>query len=44
LIRVLGLHGNEINKYLDVLEAEGRIESIRQERGFFYQRKDKYCP
>jgi wyosine [tRNA(Phe)-imidazoG37] synthetase (radical SAM superfamily) len=41
LIRVLGLHGNEINKYLDVLEAEGRIESIRQERGFFYQRKDK---
>ena len=24
-------------KYLDVLEAEGKIESIWQERGVFYQ-------
>ncbi len=30
---------NEINKYLDVLEAEGKIEHIRQERGVFYQIK-----
>ena len=28
---------NEINKYLDVLEAEGKIESIWQDRGMFYQ-------
>ena len=37
LVKILGLHINEINKYLDVLEAEGKIESIWQERGVFYQ-------
>jgi wyosine [tRNA(Phe)-imidazoG37] synthetase (radical SAM superfamily) len=37
LTQILGMHVNEINKYLDVLEAEGRIETVRQERGFFYQ-------
>lgn len=39
LVKILGLHTNEINKYLDVLEAEGRIEPIRQDRGVFYQIK-----
>ena len=37
LISLLGLHVNEINKYLDVLEAEHRIRSVKQERGIFYQ-------
>ena len=31
------MHINEINKYLDVLEAENKIETVRQERGIFYQ-------
>ena len=39
LSTILGLHINEINKYLDVLEAENRIESVRQERGIFYREK-----
>jgi len=38
LVKILGLHINEINKYLDVLESENKIDSIRQERGLFYQR------
>ncbi len=37
LTQILGMHTSEINKYLDVLEAEGKIETVRQERGFFYQ-------
>lgn len=37
LMDILGLHINEINKYLDVLEAEKKIETVRQERGIFYQ-------
>ena len=41
LVKILGLHINEINKYLDVLEAEGKIEPVRQERGMFYQIKHK---
>ena len=40
LIRILGLHVNEINKYLDVLEADGKIKPVRQERGLFYQLRD----
>ncbi len=40
LIRILGLHVNEINKYLDVLEADGKIMPMRQERGIFYQLKN----
>jgi wyosine [tRNA(Phe)-imidazoG37] synthetase (radical SAM superfamily) len=36
LSEILGLHVNEINKYLDVLEEEGRIRSHEQERGIFY--------
>jgi wyosine [tRNA(Phe)-imidazoG37] synthetase (radical SAM superfamily) len=37
LSKILGLHINEINKYLDVLDAENKIETIRQSRGIFYQ-------
>jgi wyosine [tRNA(Phe)-imidazoG37] synthetase (radical SAM superfamily) len=39
LSEILGLHINEINKYLDVLEAENKIESNRQSRGVFYRIK-----
>lgn len=39
LARMLGLHPSEINKYLDVLDAENRIETFEQERGVFYQSK-----
>jgi len=41
LVKILGLHINEINKYLDVIEAKGKIEPVRQERGVFYQIKKK---
>jgi len=37
LASILGTHINDINKYLSVLELEGTIESLRQERGIFYQ-------
>lgn len=36
LSNTLGMHASEINKYLDVLESENRISSVRQERGLFY--------
>lgn len=39
LTRILGLHANEVNKYLDVLEAEKKIEVVSQDRGFFYRIK-----
>lgn len=41
LQRILCLHINELNKYLDVLEAEDKIESVRMNRGVFYQIKQK---
>ena len=41
LMEILGIHINEINKYLDVLEEEEKIEPVRQERGVFYQIKAK---
>jgi wyosine [tRNA(Phe)-imidazoG37] synthetase (radical SAM superfamily) len=41
IIRITGLHINEINKYLDVLEAENKIETRNQERGVFYQLKEE---
>jgi len=41
LIKILGIHVNEINKYLDVLDAENKIESVEQKRGVFYQMKEK---
>jgi len=34
--QILGIHANEINKYLGTLEENGRIETSRQERGLFY--------
>jgi len=37
LTNILGLHANEINKYLDVLEADKKISVTRQARGQFYQ-------
>ncbi len=40
LSRILGIHINEINKYLAVLEEDDKIEAVRQERGFFYQAKN----
>lgn len=40
LTKILGLHINEINKYLDVLESEAKIKTVVQERGVFYQLKE----
>jgi wyosine [tRNA(Phe)-imidazoG37] synthetase (radical SAM superfamily) len=37
---ILGLQINEVNKYLDVLEADGKIKMNRQKRGIFYQLKN----
>ena len=37
LANITGLHVNEINKYLDVLNAAGTIETMELERGVFYQ-------
>ncbi|MDA3902607.1 MAG: radical SAM protein [Desulfuromusa sp.] len=37
LVQILGMHRNEINKYLDVLDAENKIKTVRQNRGIFYQ-------
>ncbi len=37
LKKILGLHYNELNKYLSVLEADGKINAIKQNRGFFYK-------
>ncbi len=34
---IMGLHINEINKYLDILEAEGKITTEFGERGMFYR-------
>ncbi len=37
LQEILGIHINEINKYLGVLEQAGKIKVTRQQRGVFYQ-------
>ncbi len=37
LEKILGMHVNEINKYLGTLEASGKIETVEQDRGTFYQ-------
>lgn len=42
LAAILGTHMNEINKYLATLEETGKIESVRQERGLFYQARNKF--
>lgn len=39
--KILGIHLNEVNKYLDVMEAGGKIEMRRLERGIFYTKKEK---
>jgi len=39
LHQILGIQINELNKYLSVLESEGKITSVVQERGFFYKVK-----
>lgn len=36
LAEILGMHINEVNKYLSVLEAKGKIKVTLQQRGFFY--------
>jgi len=41
LNKILGIHLSELNKYLDVLEADHKIKRIRQERGVFYQAVNK---
>jgi len=38
---ILGIHINEINKYLGVLDGDGKIETNRQKRGVFYQTRHK---
>lgn len=37
LAGILGTHINEINKYLAYLEQNKKIESVRRQRGLFYQ-------
>lgn len=34
---ILGIHLNETNKYLDVLESDSKVKTVRKERGIFYQ-------
>lgn len=41
LCQILGLHVNEVNKYLSVLDEEDEIEIVRLERGDFYKKKEK---
>jgi len=41
LHRFLGIHVNEINKYLGTLEASNKIETVNLERGVFYELKQK---
>lgn len=35
--QILGIHVNVINKYLSALKESGHVETVRQERGIFYQ-------
>lgn len=41
LHNILGIHVNEINKYLGTMEAEGKIITKSLERGVFYELKHK---
>ncbi len=38
LSSVLGIHVNEVNKYLAVMEKQGTIKRMRQKRGVFFTR------
>jgi wyosine [tRNA(Phe)-imidazoG37] synthetase (radical SAM superfamily) len=40
LANILGTNVHEVNKYLDVLEAENKVSRKRQERGVFYLRSN----
>jgi wyosine [tRNA(Phe)-imidazoG37] synthetase (radical SAM superfamily) len=42
LTTLLGKNVSEVNKYLDVLEADKKIEAVEQSRGIFYQLREKY--
>lgn len=42
LATILNSHVNEINKYLGALEEAQKIESVREDRGIFYQAKNKF--
>jgi len=42
LSQILGLHRNEINKYLGVLEEEKKIEQAKQARGVFYKKHTSF--
>ncbi len=35
LTKILGMHVNEVNKYLDVLEGEEKIETVARKEVFF---------
>ncbi|MBN1786418.1 MAG: radical SAM protein [Candidatus Methanofastidiosa archaeon] len=39
LTKILNVHVNEVNKYLNYLEDSGKIESERRERGIFFKMK-----
>ena len=41
LIEMLGLNKNEINAHLTSLDSEGQIERVEEERGIFYQLRNK---
>jgi wyosine [tRNA(Phe)-imidazoG37] synthetase (radical SAM superfamily) len=41
LAQILGSHINEVNKYLNILEADDKVETVRRKRGVFYQLKRK---
>jgi len=41
LEQILGLQLNDINRFLGILEEAGKVESVEQERGTFYQIR---CP
>lgn len=38
LAKILGLHINEINKYLDVLKSDGKIDTVRRKSRIFYKK------
>jgi wyosine [tRNA(Phe)-imidazoG37] synthetase (radical SAM superfamily) len=41
LHHLLGIHVNEINKYLGTLEAKNKIKTVNLQRGVFYELKNK---
>ena len=41
LAKIVGIHSNEINKYLDILDAENKIKPVEHEGGIFYRIKKK---